>query len=127
MNCLHRTVAWVFLALWLPVTNHCLLENFTAFHFLACCPHHAAPHQDHDCDEDGCAVVESGLYMVPVHPEAVSPPSPVPALIALCPVVESLVPTGVEWLPRPFPPELGTRWQFDWRAAPRARAPSRRV
>jgi hypothetical protein len=49
---------------WVPITAHCTLEGLPALEFLACCAHEgtASPHQDNDCESDGCAAVESGNY-----------------------------------------------------------------
>src|SRR5688500_10552798 len=48
-------------------TNHCRLEVLKGLEFLVCCSHDAetqstAPHQDDDCETDGCASLEEGLY-----------------------------------------------------------------
>jgi hypothetical protein len=60
-----KTIWVVALALaWMPITAHCTLEVLPALEFLACCAHEeaATPHQDDDCERDGCAAVESGEY-----------------------------------------------------------------
>ena len=49
-------------ALWATASNHCRLEQFSCFDFLVCCDHEeAAPHQDKDCETDGCSF-ETQLY-----------------------------------------------------------------
>lgn len=61
-----KTVWIVGLALlWAPITTHCRLEIIPALAaVLACCDHEetTGPHDDTDCERDGCASVESGDY-----------------------------------------------------------------
>lgn len=49
------------LAVWLPATQHCNLENLPGFSFLQCVtdsPGHP------DCEGDSCDTIEKGLYKV---------------------------------------------------------------
>ena len=114
------------LALWLPATNHCRLEQIPGLSFLVCCDHEAAaPHQDNDCDTDGCAQFENGLYKV----DDARAVAVVPAFVGAV----FLLPT-VEQTPPPPPllsdfstvasPELPGTWQFSFRTALPPRAPS---
>ena len=66
------------MAFWLLAINHCKLEQIPGLSFLVCCDHEdAAPHQDNDCDTDGCAAVEDGLYK----PEETQPGISVPVFV----------------------------------------------
>ena len=113
------------LGLWLAATNHCRLEQIPGLNFLACCPHDdAAPQEDNNCDTDGCAQVEQGLYKVDeIGVAAVTP---------LFVVTVFLLPTAEQMALAPllpdFPtvasPELPGTWQFSRRAALPPRAPS---
>ena len=114
------------LALWLPATCHCQLEVVTGLQFLKCCTHqHTAPHQDADCDSDGCAVIESGGYMLEANPSPTGPPLLDLVVEALDRLAEENLPTPPPALTAPFaPPELPKIWQFSCRAALPPRAPS---
>ena len=111
---------------WAPITAHCGLERLEALAFLTCCTHDdAAPHEDDDCQSDGCAVVEAGLYKVENN-----------ALQLVCPSLSGpdfLHPEFLRGLPRSLPGIRGARaapvliaasWQFRCRAAMPIRAPS---
>ena len=114
------------LVLWLPATVHCLLETIPDLGFLRCRHYsESAPHQDPDCQKDGCVVVESGAYRIEDNP---SFELPVPVVLAL-PVTDLLMP---ELQAEPFlpaiaasPPDLSARWQIVLRAALSPRAPSK--
>jgi hypothetical protein len=126
MKWLKTVMVWTMLALWLPITNHCRLEQIPSLAFLACCPHDdSAPHQDNDCDTDGCAQIENAFYKV----EDTQIVATAPVLLAtgfLQPLLEQ------ETQPSPvlsdFPtvasPEFPVTWQFSCRAAAPPRAPS---
>ena len=122
---LRKAVALVLVAFWGLVTAHCGLEQLPGFSFLECCEHPgSAPHQDDDCRQDACSIVESGSYRNDTQPAVV----PAPVLI-LSPMVvfsalafrSDLVASG---LLCSSPPELAAVWQFDLRTAPQPRAPS---
>ena len=113
-------------AFWLLATNHCKLEQIPGLSFLVCCDHEdAPPHQDNDCDTDGCAAVEGGFYKLEDSPPSVPAPvfiwvvSPVPALdeYARPAFARSNFSTVA-------PRELSVMWQFSFRAAAPPRAPS---
>jgi len=121
-----RMVGWLLVALWLPVTQHCLVETITGLGYLSCCTHSdAIPHQDNDCDEDACAVVESGDYFVPDNSFCL-----VPALVLVADLCADKLFDLKDWtgvqrhLPGLAPDALGRSWQFLLRAAPSIRAPS---
>ena len=122
-----RSVAIIALAvLWLPITMHCQLEQFPSLAFLACCTHpDKAPHQDNDCDEDGCAVVESGLYMTANCPVEVFAPEFGPVELPAWYVTLQLpVLLRVVTVTSTGPPSPAGPWQFSTRAALLPRAPS---
>jgi hypothetical protein len=109
----------------MPATAHCLLETIPGLSFLRCCNHSdAAPHQDSDCQSDGCVVVESGAYRIEDNPSFA-----VPVLAVVPPSFTDLLlpePQAAPPLPAivPSPPELSARWQFFFRTALPPRAPS---
>jgi hypothetical protein len=50
------------LAIWLPATQHCNLENLPGFSFLACSADETGTT---DCEGDSCQTVENGAYKIP--------------------------------------------------------------
>ena len=125
MNWWKKILAGTLVVLWVPLTMHCRLEPLPGMEFLACCPDEdAAPHQDSDCDDDACAVVESGSYKTENDLVAVPVPVLVPALF-LTPLLRLEVIPAVNHVAfEASPPELSATWQFSFRAALRPRAPS---
>ena len=118
-------IAWVTLSLWGLATWHCELEQLPGLEFLVCCHHPGqTPHQDNDCEQDGCATVESGLYMV----EGVATSAPPPVMVLASGLW--FPPESVSGTPLPpvrrssAPPELLRVWHFTFRAALPPRAPS---
>src|SRR6185369_6609673 len=120
MSKLQQLTALVFLVLWVPITAHCHLEKVPGLEFLKC----PSDTQDSGC-QDGCQVVESGLYKIPEH--SVLVPAPVDLLVpcfepTLADEVQpGSVPLGLLSL---APPDLRQSWQFVSRAALPVRAPS---
>jgi hypothetical protein len=121
-------MACVLALLWVPVTSHCLLEQFPPWHsLLGCDTHGSASHQHTDCDQDACSVVESGLYVPTPVPVKILEPDWIPAPGG---VVTETIPLIVQTAENRFapvlaPPELPPSWLFLFRAAPAPRAPSR--
>ena len=119
-----RNILFLLLAFaWAPITWHCNLEVLPLLDFLACCAHdQVVPHQDSDCDEDGCALVESGNYKTPEEQVFVAPPQVVARLVQqvsieqVDEISESILATS--------PPEELRAWQFVLRTALPVRAPS---
>jgi hypothetical protein len=106
---------------------HCDLEHVPGFQFLAWChPPDAAPHEDHnDCSQDGCSVVESGLYRIEEQPAVLR--LPLGLLSFALPAWEApLTQTPAPLLgpPTGSPPALPRGWQFLHRTALPPRAPS---
>lgn len=125
MTELTKTVAMVLLALWVPAVCHCDLERLPGLQFLSCCQHlGTAPHQDNDCEEDDCAVVESGFYQM--EKQSAGVPSPLLLPRNLLPPQGITIPAEVPgWLrSTTSPPELPRIWQFNCRTARSPRAPS---
>ena len=113
------------LGLWLAATNHCRLEQIPGLSFLACCSHDdAAPRQDNDCDTDGCAQVENGLYKVDdIRVVSVTPLFVV--AVFLLPTLEQIARSPVlAVFSTVASPELPGTWQFSYRTALSPRAPS---
>ena len=104
---------------------HCSLEQVPGFEFLACCDHQAsAPHQDNDCEQDACSVVESGFYRISDHQDVA--PAPVFSLSNLLLEIQTRAldeSSNVE-ICTTAPAELPHTWQFCFRTALLPRAPS---
>lgn len=129
MSWFTRGVAALLLALWVPAMLHCRLELVSGLKLLSCCQHpdsESVPaHHEHDCDDDGCAALESGLYEQDKPAEApAQPPSPRTALLRpwlVAHLARPWVPmTSPAWIPPAPPPP----WQFAHRTALPPRAPS---
>jgi hypothetical protein len=122
-----RTIFALGLAvLWLPISMHCRLEQLPGFEILACVEYpDEAAHQDEDCTQDSCAVIESGLYRAnPGQIWAIDPP---PSAAEWVQFLANLVDTSSAFpltADPQAPPGLACRWQFDLRTAPSPRAPS---
>jgi hypothetical protein len=120
-----RVIAMFWVLLWGPLTAHCRLEQFPGFQLLLCNPHEeSSPHEDSDCQDDGCAVVESGSYRTEEDQPPVATPSVQSAGTCLVSIPD--IPSAPE-LRRVFAtaeiPLLATTWQFFLRTALPPRAP----
>jgi hypothetical protein len=118
-------VTLLLVGFWCFATAHCGLEQLPGFKFLSCCEHPGlAPHQDNDCRQDECSVVESGFYRAD-EPVAIAPE---PLLLAalLLPQFEpaSRVESPAIPLRSYVPSELAAAWHFWFRTALAPRAPS---
>jgi hypothetical protein len=124
-----KTIWIVGLALlWVPITAHCKLEIIPALsEILACCNHEeqSAPHQDNDCNQDGCATVESGKYRTQDFDALVVAPefSPIdlPQVALELRALRDEVSLGIFTT---APPPGERIWNFSLRTALPARAPS---
>jgi hypothetical protein len=121
-----KTCALLLLVLWVPVSMHCELEALGGLEFLSCCSHTpSAPHQDNDCQEDACSVVESGAFFLPQKEREVTPPV---ALLEQMPLdlVEPLTASAPGLLAPTSETPLGLSrlWRFSERTALPPRAPS---
>lgn len=113
-------------ALWLPVSVHCQLERLPGLEFLSCCDHAeaTAPHQDDDCEGDGCAVVESGLYKIEER-QATLPAPDLEAFDATLLSDPALTSADAgDAVCSTAPLELLASWRFSLRTALSPRAPS---
>ncbi len=126
---LTKNVAVLLLALWVPATLHCRLEQALSLELLSCCPHEAAEktpaHHESDCANDGCGAVESGFYKQ--EETQATPGRPLPVLVVLVAPRLDDAPKCVRVLLAAvsrFPSELAKSWQFSFRAALPVRAPS---
>ncbi len=125
---LHRLIALLLAALWLPAVWHCGMETLSAaVEEQNCCSHDSeeAEASEGACVADHCGVFDDGHYRVDGEISA-GVPAPM-VLLAVVPELwraagvraESAEPRA--W-PRP-PMELSQRWMFELRAAPQANAP----
>jgi hypothetical protein len=123
MRRLFSMVAMLVLALWLPATQHCALE--AAGCLPAMCAEPCADSSGHD---DGCDVVENGLYKPSL--DFVKAPAPAlqfgVCLLCLTRVQEQILVVHTKAPPNAVdrPREWVAVWQFVQRAAPPSRAPS---
>jgi hypothetical protein len=108
---------------------HCRLEVLTGFEFLSCCQHSGSEqspaHHEKECNDDGCAAVERGLYRPETPQDA--PVMPLLALATLLsPLPEHAQVSVFDHLVSisSSPPELPKAWQFFQRTALPPRAPS---
>jgi hypothetical protein len=128
---LKSIVALLLAALWLPVSSHALLEHFELIHHV---------HADHEHEEDSDGSHEhatdnhaaaDGLCLAPSVKTPLSKPV---AVVPLPWLAVALLDSSHHFTARPSPygpsppgtapPELSHRWQFSFRAALPARAPS---
>lgn len=128
VRCL-KTIWIVGLALmWLPITAHCKLEMISALsEILACCDHEqeSQPHQDDDCQRDGCAAVESGKYRTQELDALVVAPDFTPIDLPEAALELSALPDEVSLgIFTTAPPPMEHTWDFSLRTALPARAPS---
>src|SRR5262245_9029688 len=120
---LKSVVVMAMLALWLPATNHCRLEQIPGLEFLRCV---ADSSSEGDCssDGDGCLVVESGFYKVENTKVKIGQPPLIPAALLTQLVLERAAPGLHLTDPAVNSLELPKPWQFVFRAAAPPRAPS---
>ncbi len=124
VNRLKTIVAVVLLALWVPITSHCLLERVSGLPFLACASDDATKGNCDD-DADGCQTVESASYRTEDSQPVVADFTFAIALLA--PAVSFASPplkdSAVALFAEP-PSDLPSAWQFTFRTALPPRAPS---
>ena len=112
--------------LWVPVTSHCLFERLPGLEFLSCCTHpeSSSPHENEDCSDDACAIVEGGGYKLKDNGDVIPKPALEIAFLSL--TSEAMVKdSGGEPLRAASPPpHLAPAWQFIFRVALPVRAPS---
>jgi len=121
-----RSILLVLLAVaWVPLTSHCKWEGITdleLFHCAAEAP--SATGGGEPCEQDTCCAVEFAQYASP------RPQDILPAFVAIPPTtfateLEPNRPTEVNLgILTAGPPGLAASWQFHFRTALPARAPS---
>jgi hypothetical protein len=121
---LHSVVAVVLLALWLPATRCCTLEGAGVSGFADCCIDEGTDSQpEQPCDGDTCCQLEKGIYKL----EQVSIGISAPEISVPGDLVNALMAdhdVSIASAPSSSPPDLPVSWQFSYRAALPARAPS---
>ena len=117
-----RTVAaMLLLPIWVPISSHELLENWGLIHIQASTGSGDSHDKDHDGADGLCQLPGCSFQIQKFHPAVVS--FLLPVALAVCPQ------DGVEAqacfaLVNPSPPDIPVSWQFSFRAALPARAPS---
>jgi hypothetical protein len=114
---------------WLPMTSHCRLEAVPGFEFLACvsentCHGESKPQQSVP-EQSGCCSVEKTHYKS--DQLRITLPTPEMLAIAATPLgdlASALPAEACVGILNTGPPELPATWQFSFRTALPARAPS---
>lgn len=109
--------------LWLPVSAHCQLEAVPGLEFLRCVSD--SQNSNGNCNDSGCCSVEKSQYKS--EQKRVSLPSPDFLPVPLTPIVDAAnsLPDEVSvGILTAAPPQLVKTWQFAFRTALPARAPS---
>ncbi|NDC57601.1 MAG: hypothetical protein EBZ50_01970 [Alphaproteobacteria bacterium] len=129
MLLLHRVIALVLLALWLPATSHCAIETVLGVvneHCGAVCSHDDLDTTGHPTN-DACATVEDGAIKPAL--AALHAPMPSLAVFACLRLVQAALLAEARPLALPRwragnPEGLAPARHFVLRAAPLSRAPS---
>lgn len=123
---LKQTVTVLVLAVWAACTGHCMIEASKSGADVACChqdggPSDQAPHAPEHCV---CSAIQVGGYVS--QDGALSIPLPLdgPVLFVVAPEDADLPPQPGIVEPAVSPPRALKPWQFGFRAALPARAPS---
>lgn len=122
MSRVRRLALLLLVALWLPVTLHCELENVGLLASVGEC----ADSEDACCDDTACFTVEEALFKDPAPILKLTAPEVSACLVCLAVNTSDIFSTESALSPARHapPPELRATWQFVRRAAPPARAPS---
>ena len=126
MRRLKAIVTVMVLAVWSACTVHCTIENLTAGSTVPCCNDEGgqsgqAPGGPGQCV---CSAIQAGGYVT--HDKVVSAPVPLLTLslfVIRCDLGELLAAPGIVEAAL-SPPEIAPPWQFCFRTALPARAPS---
>lgn len=132
INVVVRSLRNIFFVLaafaWLPMTSHCRIESVPGFTFLACvsetnCHGDTKPQQQ--SEQSGCCSVEKSQYKS----EQLRITLPTPEMLAIDAVqafdlINTLPAEVCIGILNTGPPELPSTWQFSFRTALPARAPS---
>ncbi len=122
-----RFLAFVLLALWMPVTSHCSISSVFDWIGQACEQTSAHESDTHSPHSDACELLEGGDFQ----PSALSPLTPAPSLSVLsclarlhARLLDEARPLAPPASSRDDPADWVPRWVFSARAALPARAPS---
>lgn len=123
VNWLHRIVAVVMLAAWMPAASLCLAECAGLVERGDCCADESGGKSD--SAEHPCCFLASGLYKSHDHQNLVTAPDALATAQLLSPISVANS-SGILAAPQPAlsPPDLPVTWQFSFRAALPPRAPS---
>jgi hypothetical protein len=125
-----RNILFVLAAFaWLPMTSHCRLESVPGFEFLACISetncHGESKPQGTVPEQSGCCSIEKSQYKSDQFRVTVQTPVMLPIQADPLFDVASALPAEVSVsILNTGPPELPSTWQFSFRTALPARAPS---
>jgi hypothetical protein len=127
MRLLCRIFALCLALAWVPVTGHCRIEAL-GVDFAACSDDCHEPSPAGAAHDDGCALIESGLYKTGSGTITVRAPA-IASLCAFCDCsrISALGPVldpGTVSLRATHPRDWVPAWHFVQRAAPSPRAPS---
>lgn len=123
VNWLHRIVAMVMLAAWMPAASLCLAECAGLVERGDCCADESGGKSDSAAHP--CCFLASGLYKS--HDSQTLVTAPHALATAQLPSPISVTPASgnvASPLPAVSPPDLPVTWQFSFRAALPPRAPS---
>ena len=114
---------------WLPMTSHCKLESVPGFEFLACISetncHGESKPQGTVPEQSGCCSIEKSHYKSDQFRVTIQTPEMLPIEAASLFDLSSVLPAEVcVGILNTGPPELSSSWQFSFRTALPARAPS---
>lgn len=126
VNIVKKIAAWLLLAVWLPVTSHCLLELAEFIPLDDCCAASSSSTGSHqDGADDACNTLESASYKVDDNAAVLIPPAVGLLVCVLAPLEDLSVAAqfSSDFL-TVAPPNLPVTWQFSYRAALPIRAPS---
>jgi len=130
MRRLHRLIALVLAALWLPAVAHCGIETLgePTTETRGCCSHESdttAASAD-GCVADHCGVFDEGHYKAGSESSPVVAPPAIAWDAFLSEIWMAFAPVPVGSVHESWPPppaELSRRWMFERRTAPQANAP----
>ena len=123
VNWLHRIIAMLMLAAWMPAASLCLAECAGLIERGDCCPDESS--DDADTAAYSCCLLASGSYKSDTHRPLVLAPDAIAtarrvSLISVLPSSDGLASSPLTL----SPPELRVTWQFFFRTALPPRAPS---
>jgi hypothetical protein len=109
------------LAVWLPATQHCKLENVPGLGFLHCATDKPGTS---DCDSDSCQELESGFYKTTEQKALIPERAWTLSFFAVAVPAEDCPSAASFGFASDFPQELSQSWQFLSRTALPVRSPT---